>query len=486
MIYKLDAAGTFTGLYNFRDFGPTRPEGNLIQDPSGNLYGTTEYVGGSGLGAVYKLDTAGDFTVLYQFPGAESNTSRGYPNAGVIRDPEGNLYGTTPYGGVAGMIYKLNAAGQETTLYSFSGAPGGTRPIAGLTLGPGGSFYGTTQLGGAADWGVVYRVDAAGHETEVYSFTGGADGAFPEASVALDGEGNVYGTTLKGGSADGIAGFGVVYRIDPAGQETVLYTFTGGTDGGFPEGVIIDSAGNLYGTTSGGGAAESGVVFELSPAGTYRVLYRFSGGADGGSPGAGVIRDSAGNLYGTTMFGGAAGLGVIFKVSPQGQETVLYSFPGGPDGATPFAGVVSDSAGNLYGTTVDGGGTFGEGGSGVVYELGAAGTYSVLYRFTGGADGSGPFAGVIRDSAGNLYGTTSAAGTTDCGGSGCGVVYKVSPSGQETVLYSFTGGSDGATPYAGLVTDLAGRLYGTTAWGGKGGTGATFSGAGVVYEIKPR
>jgi uncharacterized repeat protein (TIGR03803 family) len=383
------------------------------------------------------------------------------------------------------MVYKLDTAGQETTLYSFSGAPGGTEPWAGVTPGPAGDLYGTTVRGGAADAGVVYKLDAGGHETALYSFTGGADGAFPESGVVLDPEGDAYGATVEGGAAAGAAGFGVVFKVSTSGQETVLHTFTDGADGGFPEGVIIDSAGNLYGTTFEGGAAGYGVVFKLDTTGTYTLLYGFSGGTDGGSPGAGVIRDSEGNLYGTTVSGGAAGLGVIFKVDTGGHETVLYSFPGGPDGATPFAGLVSDSAGNLYGTTVDGGGTLGEAGSGVVYELSSAGTYSVLYRFSGGADGGGPFAGVIRDSAGNLYGTTSAGGAPGCD-AGCGVVYKVSPAGQETVLYSFTGGSNGATPYAGLASGSAGGLYGTTGWGGKGGSGgAMSSGAGVVYEIRP-
>jgi uncharacterized repeat protein (TIGR03803 family) len=179
-------------------------------------------------------------------------------------------------------------------------------------------------------------------------------------------------------------------------------------------------------------------------------------------------------------------LGVIFKVDMEGHETVLYSFPGGPHGALPESPLTRDSLGNLYGTTIDGGGTFGEAGDGVVYRLGTAGELSVLYRFTGGTDGGAPVAGVIPDSVGNLYGTTSAGGTTDCGGTGCGVVYKVSPAGQETVLYSFTGGADGSTPSAGLVAGPGGGLYGTTPWGGKGGTGAVFSGGGVVYAITPQ
>jgi uncharacterized repeat protein (TIGR03803 family) len=201
-----------------------------------------------------------------------------------------------------------------------------------------------------------------------------------------------------------------------------------------------------------------------------------------------VIRDPAGNLYGTTYGGGTAGFGVVYELSPAGQETVLYTFTGGPDGAAPVGGLDRDSAGNLYGATSVGGGAVYEAGAGVVFELSAAGTYTVLYRFTGGADGGFPAAAPMRGSTGALYGTTSGGGAAACSGTGgCGVVYEVDPSGQEAVLYSFTGAADGANPYAGLAAGPAGTLYGTAASGGKGGfVGETSSGAGVVYEIKPQ
>jgi uncharacterized repeat protein (TIGR03803 family) len=328
-----------------------------------------------------------------------------------------------------------------------------------------GNLYGTTFGGGTAGRGVVYKLDTAGHETVLYSFTGGADGGDPYAGVIRDSAGDLYGTTFGGGAA----GAGVVYKLDPADHETVLYSFTGGADGGNPyAGVIPDSAGNLYGTTYGGGTMW-GVVYKLDRGGHETVLYTFGGGADGGNPYAGVIPDSAGNLYGTT-YGGAAGAGVVFKVNTASQETVLYSFTGGADGWAPNAGVISDSAGNLYGTTVNGG----TAGRGVVYKLDTAGQETVLYSFRGGADGAFPFAGVIRDSAGNLYGTTYVGGTRDWG-----VVYKLDTAGQETVLYRFTGGADGGNPWAGVIRDSAGNLYGTTAGGGK-------RGGGVVFKLKPQ
>ena len=483
-VYELSAAGSFTLVHSFGGSGvdPTDPRWGVVLDSAGDLYGTTEHGGTAGVGVVYKLDAAGGLKVLYQFPGGQqSGAYANFPNAGVVLDSEGNIYGTTPYGGVEGMIFMLNPSGRETTLYDFEGAPGGTEPKAGVSLSSAGILYGSTVNGGPSNVGVVYKVDLAGHEAALYSFTGGADGAYPQSDVVLDSSGNVYGTTYGGGSASGAAGLGVVYTIDAGGQETVLHTFTGGADGEYPAGVVRDAAGNLYGAASGG-VAGGGVVYKLDPSGQQTVLYAFTGGADGAGPGD-VILDPAGNLYGTTYGGGTAGFGVVYKLSPAGQETVLYTFPGGPDGAAPVGGVTRDSEGNLYGTTTLGGGAAFEAGSGVVFELDADGGYAVLYRFTGGADGGNPFAGVARDPAGNLYGTANAGGEASCGG-GCGVVYKVETSGRETVLYSFTGGADGANPSAGLLADSTGNLYGTTTWGGKGTLpGSGSPGAGVVYKI---
>jgi uncharacterized repeat protein (TIGR03803 family) len=412
----------------------------------------------------------------------------------VIRDADGNLYGTTySFGsGAAGVVYKLDTAGHETA-YGFPGAAGGDGLYAGVIPDSAGNLYGTTIFGGSAcdvidgtcfyGSGVVYRLDTSGQETALYSFTGGADGANPEAGVIRDSAGNLYGTTSGGGiiGATCYSGCGVVYRLDTSGQETVLYSFTGGADGAYPyAGVIRDLAGNLYGTTPNGGSGEGsagyGVVYKLDVAspGQEAVLYTFTGGADGANPYASVIRDSAGNLYGTTEGGGSgigfAGAGVVFKVNTAGQEAVLYTFTGGTDGAYPLGGVIRDSTGNLYGTTAGGGM-----GYGVVYKLDvASGQETVLYSFTGGADGANPEAGVILDSAGNLYGTTYGGGT------GYGVVYKLDvASGQEAVLYSFTGETDGAKPEAGVILDLAGNLYGTTSSGGA-------DSGGVVFKLEPQ
>jgi uncharacterized repeat protein (TIGR03803 family) len=249
------------------------------------------------------------------------------------------------------------APAAEVVLHSFASPPKGALPEAGLIADSSGNFYGTTASGGAANEGVVYKLDTAGHETVLYSFTGWADGGSPYAGVTRDSAGNLYGTTVVGGTAAG-----VVYKLDTTGHETVLYSFTGFADGGYPKGgVTRDSAGNLYGTTTMGGAWGHGVVFEVDSIGNETVLYSFMGGFDGALPLAGVIRDSAGNLYGTTSEGGASQAGVVYKLDPAGQETVLYTFTGGADGANPYAGLTFDSAGNLYGTTEYGGVGYGQG-----------------------------------------------------------------------------------------------------------------------------
>jgi uncharacterized repeat protein (TIGR03803 family) len=504
VVYKLDATGHETVLYSFSggaDGG--NPVAGVIGDSAGNLFGTTYYGGTANAGVVYKLDPAGHETVLYTF---RDGPDGGYPSSGVIRDSAGNLYGTTAGGGHndctpiscfcnpdgCGVLFKIDTVGQETVLYTFYN---GTLSPSGVIRDRVGNLYGTGS--GVPGTGTVYKVDATGHFTVLYTFAGGAGGRGPSSGVIGDGAGNLFGTALGG-----TATLGVVYKLDPTGHETVLYSFPAGADGYNPQaGVIGDGAGNLYGTTAYGGTGY-GVVFKLDPSGHETVLHSFTGGSDGGYPySAGVIRDSAGNLYGTTYSGGITtgaavcangGCGVVFKLDTAGQETVLHAFAGSSDGANPYGSLIGDSAGNLYGTTYNNGSNSGAAIAGVVYKLDTTGHEIVLYSFTGRSDGGFPQAGVIRDSAGNLYGTASAGGITmgPCGGPylglGCGVVYKIDPTGHETVLYSFTGGTDGANPYAGLIGDSAGNLYGTTTAGGGITNGVCAPrGCGVVYKIDP-
>jgi uncharacterized repeat protein (TIGR03803 family) len=470
VVFKLDMSGHETVLYTFTggaDGGNSYA--GVIRDSAGNLYGTTSSGGASGAGVVFKVDKSGNETVLYSFTGGADG---GSPYAGLVRDSPGNFYGTTAFGGTAalGVVFKVDTSGNETVLHTFKRGRDGDQPdTAGVILDSVGNLYGTAAFAGAGGQGVVYKLDTSGHETVLYAFPGAADGQYPyNAGVIFGSDGQLYGTTFYGGKL----GHGVVYQLDGDGNEKVLYNFHLLTANGYGQptgGVIQDSNGNFYGTTFSGQADVGrgyGVVYKVGPAGHSTVLHNFTGGADGGFPYGGVIRDSKGNLYGTAEVGGASGAGVVFKVDTFGNETVLYSFTGGADGGYPLAGVIRDSKGNLYGTTNGGGAS----GAGVVFKVDTSGNETALYSFTGGSDGAYPLWVVLaRDKKGNLFGTTANGGASNAG-----VVFKVDTSGSETVLHSFTGGADGGNPYVGVIFGPDGKLYGTTAFGGQTNAGVVF------------
>lgn len=355
------------------------------------------------------------FTVLYAFG---NGTDGGTPYAGVIRDRAGNLYGTTSGGGTVsnGTVFKLDTAGKESLLYNFKGGKDGGFPFAGLTRGPKGVLYGTTVKGGASNFGTVFKVNPAGQEHVLYSFTS-TNGSYPDAGLRLDSAGNLYGTTVKGGSSD----LGTVFQLDPHGKQTVLHAFTGGQDGSFSYtygSLLRDPAGNFDGTTLAGGSSNQGTVFKVDTSGNETVLHSFSGGSDGGFPYAGLILDKKGNLYGTTYQGGASSQGVVFKLTSAGRLIVLFSFTGGADGGNPTAPLIRDGKGNLYGTTYVGGLS----NAGVVFKLDPHHTETVLHNLDYANDGGYPTAGLIRDSVGNLYGTASAGGASNHG-----TVFKIVP-----------------------------------------------------------
>jgi uncharacterized repeat protein (TIGR03803 family) len=297
-------------------------------------------------------------------------------------------------------------------------------------------------------------------------------GESPVAGVIRDSAGNLWGTTMAGGPNNSC----VVFRLSPSNVYTILHNFA--KDTACWAGLIKDSAGNLYGTTASSGNKNTNSVFELVRADKFKVskLYNFPNPLDGNQPQASLIRDSQGNLYGTTYKGGASDWGVVFKVTSGGQEIVLHSFTNSPDGASPVSGLFMDQAGNLYGTTPGGGTGSCQGGCGTVFEIDSTGTETILHSFTGAPDGMAPVGKLIADAQGNLYGTTVYGGTRSpsCVDYGCGTVFKVDTTGAETVLYSFTGNPDGAWPEAGLTMDSAGNLYGETEAGGEFGVGTVF------------
>ncbi len=384
---------------------------------------------------------------------------------------------------IALVLATLASSAQAQTLillHAFTGGADGASPQAGLIQDKAGNLFGTTAYGGVFNVGTVFKLDKSGNESVLYTFTGGADGAYPYGPLLQDATGNLYGTTLSGGdlTCGHSAGCGTVFKLDATGKETVLHTFAGGTDGVDPYGNLFrDAGGNFYGITLIGGNHNCntplgcGVVFKLDANGKETVLHTFSGGADGAGPSSGVIRDAAGNLFGTTQSGGRSNSGTVFQVDRAGKETVLYSFTGGKDGASPVAGLVPFGA-DLYGTTPGGGVSS----AGTLFKLDKSGKETVLYSFTGGADGGVPRASLIHDAAGNLYGTAEIGGIFNHG-----TVFKLDTNNNLTVLYSFEGGTDGGYPIAPLVRDAAGNLYGTVPSGGIHGA----SGVGTVFKITP-
>jgi uncharacterized repeat protein (TIGR03803 family) len=381
--------------------------------------------------------SAQTFQVLYTFNFTDGST----PNGSLIRDNAGNLYGTTQLGGTSGrgVVYKLTPTGEETILYNFTGKTDGGIPIGRLLGDAQDNLYGITSLGGdpTCSCGTVFKLAPSGTLTVLHSFLGGTDGAQnsgqPELGLVMIGT-DLYGSASFGGvsGCDGSLGCGVVFKVTQTGEETVLYRFTGKADGAFPQDLSADSQGNLYGATGGSySQGNTGTLFKMTTTGAMTVLYTFPGGAVGNSPRWRLLRSAGGTFYGVTQFGGdtecpiaSSGCGVAFMVNPAGKESVLHTFnTQAQDGQEPSGGTV-DGAGNLYGATFYGGivnatCTFG---CGVIYGIASNGSYKILYSFTGGNDGWIPTGGLTPDGAGNLYGTA-----VNGGGSNNGVVYKITP-----------------------------------------------------------
>ncbi|HEY2473560.1 MAG TPA: choice-of-anchor tandem repeat GloVer-containing protein [Candidatus Cybelea sp.] len=400
----------------------------------------------------------------------------------------------------------------ETLLHRFKSSPDAASPEAGVILDTAGNLYGTTIEGGANQdcpggysqgCGAVYEVDAGGKYRVIYSFAGMPDASEPFASLLLR-KGILFGTTAVGGNVTacytyGGDGCGTVFKIDSAGTESLLYQFHGNfgsrkPDGQDPQGPLVaDSAGNLYGSTAYGGKDQYGTIFKVSKSGKETVLYSFTGGSDGGRPYKGVIRNSAGNLFGVAYVGGGSGClngcGTVFELSSGGTLTTLYRFKGANDGGNPYGGLVMDSAGNLYGTAQNYGNVNcnkkgGNPGCGTVFRFSTKQKLKVLHVFAGSPDGAVPSETLTLDVHGNLYGTTSFGGDDSCnGGYACGVVFEIDSRGKESILHTFSGGKeDGEVPYGGVTRDAAGDLYGTTV---SGGIGPCNSGCGIVFKLTP-
>jgi uncharacterized repeat protein (TIGR03803 family) len=386
-------------------------------------------------------------------------------------------------------------ASTPTLIYSFAGGAQGEYTDTELAIDSTGNLYGTSVQGGTHGSGTVFEVTPSGVHTVLYDFMGGADGGEPYKGVTLDAQGNLYGTAVTGGGGSCEGGCGVVFRLTKNGgtwTQNVIHTFQGSDGSGPGSPVAIDKHGTVYGTTPTGGANGLGVVYQLRPDGiggwNFKVIHDFTGGTDGSGGGAGRLLVTSGvSLYGVCTTGGANSAGVVYEMFRQNgtwQFATLYAFKGQPDGYSPYASLIFDKVGNLYGTTYYGGATPEPNDVGTVYKLTHQhGTWSeeLLYSFKGGADGANPISSLVVDAAGNLYGTTSAGGAASCNG-GCGVIFKLTPGTKgtwtESVVYRFPGQPRPGFAYNGMVGDGAGNFYGATVHGGKSNDGA-------IYKFTP-
>jgi uncharacterized repeat protein (TIGR03803 family) len=365
------------------------------------------------------------------------------------------------------------SSGKFQTMFVFKTNHNGIIPAGGV-LGVSGTLYGATNFGGDANkecypghgCGTVFSISTPGSESVLYRFAAGKDAARPYAGL-IDVSGTLYGTTQIGGKSDKASNKGTVYAITPSGSETVLHAFDG-KDGNDPRASLTSLNGTLYGTTYYGGSTETGTVFSITTSGAEHVLHSFTGGTDGALPLASLTAYNN-ILYGTTSSGGTNNAGTVFAISPGGSNyTVLYSFTGGADGAFPFAGL-AELNGTLYGTTQQGGAHK----TGTVFAITTSGSESVIHSFGGPKDGTKPYAGLTVVN-GQLYGTTGYGGPGKQG-----TLFSITPSGSETVLHPFARGTGGRVPYASLNA-VGGALYGTTLWGGR-----LPAGVGTIFEYSP-
>jgi uncharacterized repeat protein (TIGR03803 family) len=566
-IFRVTASGVLTSLYSFTGGADgSNPRSALVLGRDGNFYGTAFAGGAAGLGTAFRITPRGSFTLLHFFQSVGSDGS--FPN-GLTLGNDGNFYGTTYWGGPAfgGTVFQMTPSGALTLLYSFSGTSDGGNPDTALTLAKDGNFYGTTVGVGFRNFGTVFKISTAGALTTLYSFTGGSDGAYVAAPLVQASDGNFYGiSSLGGGGADG-----TIFRMTPAGALTTLHQFYGhgvsgnvpgpfanlgalvqGSDGNFygcvpqllnaflnpddgaifrltatgtftvlasftalhgeaPVGVVLGQGGNLFGSDFDGGIRNEGTLFRLTPQGSLSTIVDFNGGngmfptpmiqgrdgdlyggyegtsaipggvfrrtqtgklvwqvlfhgTNGASPAAALFQANDGNFYGTTIAGGSSLSGTVFRLTPSGALTSLYSFSGGVDGAAPLAPLIQDSQGNLYGTTYLGGTS----GSGTVFKITKTGIFSSLYSFTGGPDGGSP-QGLTLGDDGNLYGVTLAGGDNFAG-----TMFQITPDGVFTSLYSFSFFTGGAIPSSALVKGVNGTFYGATFVGGTFGYGSLY------------
>jgi uncharacterized repeat protein (TIGR03803 family) len=404
------------------------------------------------------------FSVLHNF-GTKSGDGTNPSYSGIVaQGRDGNIYSTTGNGGTynLGTVFKITPAGKLSVIYSFDG-PHGAEPYGGLTLGTDGNFYGAAFAGGKFSYGTVFEITPGGSLTVLFNFTGGNDGSNPHAAPIEGTDGNFYGTTRTGGKN---IYYGTIYKITPSGKLTTLYSFDVTPHGDYPVAPLVQGTdGNFYGTTVNGGASNQGIVFRITPSGKLTVLYSF--GTTGSEPYSPIIQATDGNFYGTTALGGSVGVGIVFKLTPAGNLTVLYNFANGGGPSVPYAGLVQATDGYFYGNTYQGGTKS----DGAVFRINAKRQFSKLYDFDS-TTGAIPEVTLLQHTNGILYGDTYEGGTSKpaCGNVGCGVFYSWNAGLKPFVSLVSTSGKVGKT------VEILGQGF-------TGTKGVSFNGKGATFKV---
>jgi uncharacterized repeat protein (TIGR03803 family) len=477
-VYKITGAGVFTRLVSFNNTNGSDPEAALVQGNDGGLYGTTAYGGLYGDGVLFRVTTNGVFTNLLFFNGVNGAQSL----AALALGSDGQLYGTTSASGLNGVaggngtVFRSDTNGALASLYRFGDAvPTGATPLARLVAGRDGNLYGTSAYGGtnAGNYGTVFQLGTNGGHRVLASFNY-TNGAYPRTALALASDGNFYGTTAYGGTNGGSSGgYGTAFRIGTNGSLAALASFAL-TNGANPSGdMVVGPDGNLYGTTRNGGTNNTsgggnGAVFKLTTNGVLSVVASFAS-TNGTHPYGGLVLGPDGNFYGTAAYGGTnnladGGSGTVFRFTPAGVMTRLVSFTG-TNGAHPTAALALGPEGALYGTTYDGGAAD----LGTVFRVTTNGALTVLHSFANTKDGANPYAGLVLGADGNFYGTAANGGAH-----GDGEVFQISTNGTFAVVYSFSGAVDVGNPIAGLIETSPSHFYGAAETGGTNDLGALF------------
>jgi uncharacterized repeat protein (TIGR03803 family) len=468
-ILRITPNGATTVVHDFAGgIGGANPSGSLIQAIDGNLYGTTTDGGAADAGIAYRISLAGAFAALHPFDGGTEGDSP----TGLAQANDGLLYGVAPLGGPSnkGTVFRMTTSGMVTVMRAGSvSVDGGNNPRAPLVRASDGDLYGTTIAGGASALGTVFRISREGVISNLASFDGGALGRSPRTALVQASNGKLYGTT-PGVASDPLYGYpgavaATLFQVDPSGAVTLFYTFPVSVLLGPIAPLVQGRDGNLYGTTRGtymSTRTNFGSVFKITLDGQFTTLTAMGSGA-GVWPEGALLETPDGSFYGTATGRVFFDAGSVFRVTPAGSLSLVHAFDAAVDGARPAAGLVRGFDGNYYGTTSD----FATHGS--LFRMAPDGTTTLLHQFTGAPDGSKPSGTLIQGADGAFYGTTSGGGANRSG-----AIFRVTSTGEYSVIYSFAGGADGAYPNGGLVQLPDGRFYGTTSAGGVSGTGVVF------------